>query len=178
MKQLPPGQKELFEEYDYSSKWPRFFKKRRFPQKQFMFSLTYEKATLSLVIAVVLLVISFCLGIERGKKIIRAVYPSQQEEPVVQKPAEKLPEPVNNVKLEKKPKLLYTIQVATYVKRASAEHEARRLEKRGFPTYVVESGKYYLLRAGAYETKRGAENAKLKLKAKYKDCFVKKMEVD
>ncbi len=178
-------QKELFEEFEYARKWPRFLKKRQFPQRHFMLKITYERAVLSFVILTLILVITFCTGVERGKQIAvltpQAVDTTADIAKVVNvtppKTTQQIKEPLKpneEKKVEKTTTWVYTVQVASYLKEEAARKELERLKRAGFNSYLTQSGKYYLLCEGNYSSKKQARSAKSRLKREYKDCFIKK----
>jgi len=178
-----------------------------------------DKLYLSLVGIILLLVITFSLGVERGKKVASTTrkqilqelqlietatadavkisppdgvtsveivtetgIPSLPPQMTAQKPvgktttvptvAAKTPEkPVEQAKLQGN----YTIQVASYGKASYAQTEADRLKKEGFDAFVIQKGKYVILCVGRFPASASAQDVRLKLKKKYKDCFIRKL---
>jgi len=185
-KQVNKAQKEFFEEFDYKPKWPRFLRKRHFPQRQMSLRVTYERVILFAAAFCLLLVISFCLGVERGKRglvsfpnALPTLSPPNDSvggPDMTQKPSPQKP-PKKEVKLVPAPPasdVVYSIQVATYLKKDAAEDELLTLKKDGFPAYMTQMGRFYLLTVGDYSNKQEAKKVEGKLKIRYNDCFIKK----
>jgi len=198
-KQEDRAQKEFFEEFDYKPKWPRFLRKRHFPQRQMSLRLTYERLILFIAASCVLLVISFCLGVERGKNVViperfnresrdvpslRGPATNHGGDEAILSPNKKVaavPQPKKTVKLVPAPPAsdtAYSIQVATYIKKDTAEDELLRLKRDGLPAYMTQMGKFYLLTVGDYANREEAKKVEGKLKIRYNDCFVKKRRLD
>jgi sporulation related protein/tetratricopeptide repeat protein len=63
-------------------------------------------------------------------------------------------------------KARYTLQVAAYTSRADADRSVARLKQRGIEARVEQSGKYFRVRVGRYDTRTAALAAQRALKAK------------
>ncbi len=68
----------------------------------------------------------------------------------------------------------YTLQLITYKKRDLAEGEAGELRRRGFQAFVAPSGAYFLVCSGQYGSKEEAARDQQALRARYKDCFLRR----
>ncbi|MBD3246948.1 MAG: hypothetical protein GF333_08100 [Candidatus Omnitrophica bacterium] len=89
-------------------------------------------------------------------------------EPVEEPPRETAPEPTST-------DTGYRIQVATYVHKSRAQKEAQRLKEQDFPTIVEQQGQYSVLFVGNFPRRNLAEAQMRKLKKRYSDCFIKKI---
>jgi len=141
------------------------------------------------VSALILLVLFFCLGIEKGKRI--ALRDSGLKTAAVQEaaPAEAVEnkeqaeagqsegiaaEQAAEIKQEENLQQYY-IQVASFQKEKSALQEADRLEKDGCPILTVQRGSYIVIYVGGYSDKKEAKNKLAELKKKYKDCILRRL---
>ncbi|MBI4970960.1 MAG: SPOR domain-containing protein [Candidatus Omnitrophica bacterium] len=58
----------------------------------------------------------------------------------------------------------YTIRVASYIKQAAAKSTADKLKKKGYQTFVKQSGKYFVLNVGRFSEKQSAQDTLLRLR--------------
>ncbi len=65
----------------------------------------------------------------------------------------------------------YTIQVASYKTRESAQREALLLKNKGYDIFVVPKGNYVILCVGKFAGKSQADVLLGKLRKSYKDCY-------
>jgi len=171
-----PQQKELFD--NQSS-----FQKRRFlgMGRKTLLEFSGEKTIFLFIGLFFLLVLTFCLGIERGKKI----KPIQRVEL-----AQGLGSHYEEIKEETKPSpatssaksskdtstaFLYTIQLATYKSQKYANQELKKLQ--GYDPRIVEQGNLWIIYAGRFKSKKEATAAlkEINKKNRYKDPFVRKI---
>ena len=179
MTEAAEKQKELFEEFENQSRKLSFFKKnKQFLQNRiFVFQFSREKLALLLLGLVVLISVAFCLGVERGKDLRPQVMIAPRA------PVEKSapPEPQAKPSLPAQPTVklpvgkgsVYTIRVATYINKNSAEKAAVKIKQSGFPVYTKASGRSFMICVGDYNDKKQAESALLRLKKTYKDSYIK-----
>lgn len=164
----------------------------------------YEKTILIIITVLIVSLVSFSLGFERGKKSsLRA------------KPLPNVVAQSSNIKEEKKASAItvdddatkdkkdgitegtleialvsnkltapnqiqanqknYTIQVATYKSKSFAQKEAERLKNRGFQPLIVSKGTYTELCVGKFLSQSEAKNFIKELKKRYGDCFVRRL---
>lgn len=164
---------------------PQESRKRRFIR------IYLDTVVLVTIINVLVLILSFSLGIERGRKIaylpgakeVTVDSPNtpqtntvkkepahiQDEETVVEQKEAQSEEKI------KPPKEHYGIQVASYAKENIAKSEKKRLESSGFSTILSKQGKYLVIFVSGYQTKKEAEKIKGQLKKRYSDCIVRKL---
>jgi hypothetical protein len=153
----------------------------------------YEKAVLVIVGFIIIGIVSFSLGVEKGKRISSAKLDSRLDLATVVK----APEPIQpRVQPESQPALKkgdalvkidpralenkditrkYTIQVASYQTNTLAKKEAEALRKKGLTALVLPKGSYTLLCVGNFASKETAASMLTELKKKYLDCFIRRL---
>ncbi|MFH2139134.1 MAG: SPOR domain-containing protein [Candidatus Omnitrophota bacterium] len=89
------------------------------------------------------------------------------EHDVVVKPVETAPNSSNQG---------YAIQLASYNKNGIAEKEAQLLKQKGFESFVLKKGDFYVVYTGVYLEKTTAIKNLDNFKKRYKDCFVRFLE--
>lgn len=151
----------------------------------------YEKSILLIIGIIITGLISFSLGVEKGKKISMSRFNSRFD--VVSAP----PQPVllnakqevaagesrarEAVRSEEKPqpKFLerqgYVIQLASYKNRSFAEREVVSLKKNGFSASVMPKGGFTLLLVGNIPNKETALSMLAQLKKRYRDCYIRRL---
>ena len=139
-----------------------------------------DKLYIFSVLFILSLVVSFSLGVERGKTI-------RLKNSVVKKDIEinkspQLPPENKSLKIKEAPEedikekeVFYSIQLATYTKKEIAEAEAEKLKRKGLNPLLLKKGKYLILCVGKFETKEEAKNLLVNLKKRYTDCFLRKL---
>jgi len=155
-----------------------------------------EKVIIVILSFMVVSIVSFSLGVEKGKQLAlaRNIMPVSQStiQPVVTNtprqeniysPQRKAPVPVVTesaedsvvAKLNNKPFGKYTIQVGSFKASSFAQKEAQALKKRGFTVTLLPKGKYVILCVGSFSTKETAKIAVSQLQKKYNDCFLRRL---
>lgn len=160
----------------------------------------YEKAVLIIIVFITIAIISFSLGLEKGKKIAsssvmlpeRSALPRNEApalgiEPTVQKQEviEANPDLQNSVSpaLVKKEQSKstnvkgYTVQLASYKSESYAKKEAELLKKRGLSPLVLTKGDYVVLCVGSFPSRSAAEAllTKLKKEKRYSGCLIRRI---
>ena len=141
--------------------------------------------------SIILLIMSFALGVERGKVISKRQISSRfladgktQEitkefnvkNNKLKRPPVAIKELENKEKSDKIIASEYIVQVATYKKNSSyVKRETAKLQKSGYKTLTITSGKYMQVCAGKFANKKIANKHLNKLKQIYKDCFIRKI---
>ncbi|MFH1690951.1 MAG: SPOR domain-containing protein [Candidatus Omnitrophota bacterium] len=157
-----------------------------------------------IICAVLLLIASFSLGVEKGKLITRSgqeTIEAAQSKPTAQENSMpfKEPEPKGiiiaentiDVKAVTEDKLLaksdleeikdaaikpgYTIQVASLKTDDSAKELSESLKKKGIPSFTKTSGEYIIVLAGNFKTREAAQLQFKQLKKTFNDCFIRKI---
>lgn len=138
------------------------------------------------IVVVLLFILSFSLGVERGRKIAERYLAeknkgslefvdenqNQQEEPVavVKDNTEQV------VEKEEKKESEYIIQLVTYLKEKIAIEEVEKLKKEGYPVYVSKKGEYTVILLGGFKNQEEAQKNMQILRKKYKDCFIRRLK--
>lgn len=158
----------------------------------------YEKIILIAMGFIVTAIISFSLGVEKGRKVAglkqdlrfdtaNKKQTMSQSGPLnsAMKPGPPPPQAIPQVTIQKsnavipaKPKdslQSYTIQLASYKSRSSAQKEAGILNKRGLLPLMVTKGEYIVLYVGRFSDKETAKALLSELEKRYHGCFVRRI---
>lgn len=162
---------------------------------RFQITLSFDKVVISTISLVVLLTITFAMGVEKGKQkaaqASAALKAESSEKVVIQQEWSQTSEtqdssdfdstqqndstpveatdsyetvastitptvPVIPQATEAENKR-YRIQLVTYLKRSAAQRTSDQLQKKGYDSYVKQSGKYFVLNVGPFIGKQDAE---------------------
>ncbi|MDI6606353.1 MAG: SPOR domain-containing protein [Candidatus Omnitrophota bacterium] len=165
-------QLELFNEPKVS------FPKRPLGNRFFNFLHRHEKKFLIVIGIAVSCMISFSLGVKRGKKL--SVLKSSVSFDLAEKKIEIKKSPELNQQQEQ-PVITnddaqgYTVQLASYKAKKFADREAEALKKKGLMPLVLYKGDYVVLCAGKFSDKEEARSSMSKLKKEYKDCYLRRL---
>jgi len=184
------AQKELFEEFLETDKRRRSRGILQQKPKR-TFQLSYEHLIFVLIALIIIAVISFSLGVERGKavahksaylqkktvkqEVLPAPKPLKEEASSSLAQAEKTLPDKDDLKKEELREPVYTVRVASYLKKGLADKNVERLEKKGLKAFVVASGKYFIVCVGRFNNKKKASLEEKRLRKQYSDCYVKRM---
>ncbi len=125
----------------------------------------YEKAILLFVSFIAIGIISFSLGVEKGRRLAAVPKPGiRLDLAAVQAPKPQI-QPQNN----------YTIQLASYQSKTYAQRQAELLKKKGLTTLVLPKGSYTILCVGSFADKEKARPLLSELKKKYQDSFIRRL---
>lgn len=69
----------------------------------------------------------------------------------------------------------YTIQVASFKSSQHAQEEARRLQKKGYPIFVLAKGNHSIVCVGKFVEEEEAKQFAYKLKSQYKDYLIRRL---
>jgi len=151
------------------------------------------KACIQAACLIIAIIISFALGVEKGKKVSKenvstrflaeSTLPSQEiQKEIPVKKEEIIETPVENKKIEKEKKSDtimtsgYIIQVASYKKNSSyIQKEVEKLQSNGYKTITVAGGDYMGICAGMFSDREEAQKHLKELQRTYKDCFIRKI---
>lgn len=141
----------------------------------------HEKIIIMIIGGLFVSIISFSLGVEKGKKLAMLTTNNQMTAAVKIKQAA-TPPAAEQQKQEagEKPQpkdleLNYTIQLASYQTKTAARKEAQALEKKGFSPLVLAKGKYTVLCVGRFANENKARIMLTELKKRYKDCLLRRL---
>jgi len=201
-------QEDLFGEGAYGKKVARprilnrYYKQRVLPQLR----LPVEYTVIAAIGVLVLVVIAYAVGVERGKSIAAVKMPDMPVEELISA-GEELeissgPEDVEaglDLELEQEgaPGSLeesgapeeaageqagsgvisvYVIQLASFKNESSAVREVKKLAKSGFDAGVARKGEWYQVFAQGYDTIDEATRAKRDLRETYVDCYIRRVK--
>ena len=152
------------------------FKKPSYGHNFFGFIKIYEKTISIVIVFFIISLISFSLGVERGKRFAGFAEPKTDKvlTQQAQTPAKAIPQPVIPAE-EKKDISRFTVQVATFKTKKYAKKEAERLEKQGLRAQIIPKGKHVYVCVGSYSEERDAKVALGQLKSTYHDCFIRSL---
>ena len=81
-------------------------------------------------------------------------------------------QPVERIKIEED---YYTIQVASFEQKKSAQKEAERLSDIGYEILIVPKGKHSIVCVGKFAKREEAKDFSSKLKSRYNDCLIRRL---
>jgi hypothetical protein len=155
----------------------------------FNYMRNYEKIILRIIIFIITAVVSFSLGVEKGKRMnvrqsnfhldmalkLHPDKPTTQnishQQPVIQK------EETKDRAMPVRPEIIgnYTIQVASFATSTYAQKEAEKLKKKGLSPQVLSKGRFEVLYVGKFSDKESAKPVLTELKKIYRDCFIRRL---
>jgi len=158
------------------------------PEKQRL-KLPLDVLTIAGVVFALSLIISFSLGVEKGKNISSGTRLLKQEkllqnldvasEKQLAQPDGKEEESSlegNSDRTEiVKNQQKYKIQVASFHKENTARKEAEQLQEKGYPTLITKKGKYVVIYVGEFDDEGEAKSNFELLQEKYKDCILRRL---
>lgn len=150
------------------------------------------------IVFVLLLILSYVLGVNKGKNSHSTLPLSSEESHFIRTSArleteEQKPEPhflqlqraseetipgEPSTKDKNKSELLtesFTIQVASFKNEENALQEKKMLEHKGYLTSICKKGKHVAVFVGTYPTKNEAKDQLKILRSTYKDCFIRRL---
>jgi len=148
----------------------------------------WEKTILIIIGLIITGIISFSLGVEKGKRITRLGTDSRldialkRQKPqallatAAAKQISSVPQAQPITKEEPQDYLAkYTIQVASFSNKTSAQREVEVLKKRGLSSIVLPKGKFTIVCVGNFSQRQEAESLLPKLKKQYQDCLIRRL---
>jgi len=150
----------------------------------------YEKIILSIIAIITTCIVSFSFGVEKGKRISRQNYNSradlamqvpqpQVRTQVVTTKAVTIstPKQQNEASDQKIQQLMgsFTIQLASYKSKTSAQKEVESLKRKGFIPIVLLKGSFNVLCVGNFSTKKEAQSMLSELKKRYTGCYIRRL---
>jgi len=169
-------QLELFKQPDVSAEG-----NRRSPGNAFLAHIwNYEKTILIIIAMVITGIVSFSMGVEKGKRLTMqipaqdkaravAITPSPQRTPAAIKSQEAVKE---NISPDKEN---YIIRLASYRVKTHAQSEAELLKKKGLFPLILSKGGYAVLCVGNISDKQTARSLLAQLKKRYRDCYITRL---
>jgi len=141
----------------------------------------YERVILVIIGFIITGVVSFSLGVEKGKRLAvlksEAYLDMAKSTHSINKQALKNTAQKQDISKSapKGTNRQYTVQVATFQTRTYAQKEAEVLRKKGFLPLVLPKGKYSILCVGNFSSQKTAKSLLSKLKQRYRDCFIRRL---
>lgn len=163
----------------------------------------YKKNIFLFIILLFVSLISFSLGIERGRLIVNseavrnttadegaALLPSNEtvaipiqqnsskQQPIVKEEKKSVSAVAQKRETKKKEeikKVSYTIQVASVLQKRNADTELSKLKKRGYSAFSFSKGKYTVICVGKFSAKEEAQKLLQKLKSNYPDSQIRRL---
>lgn len=165
--------------------------------------LSIDKIILLGAIIIILFMVSFSFGVEKGKKIalvssnkttainkvsvvgeINAIEQQktveQQQTTLEEEPSQ--PSIVDIIEKTTKSEIgennniaKYCIQVASFQKENSAKEEANILKTKGYPVTIAKKGNYIVVYVGTFDDEKEAKHKLQILKERYKDCILRRL---
>lgn len=196
-------QNELFAEFEtQSSKKPgSMFRHEIAFRKKITLNLSYENFVVMFIVAIMLMVVFFSLGVEKGKRVaLRGHTPLTAEafHASINAPAPENPKakeifisetsesdkvsavgPASEreeVKVQPLPVKSYTIQVVAFKREMSAKKETKLLERKGHEVFIIPTKEWFQVCVGRYANKEESKVILDGLKEKYPTCYVRKIE--
>lgn len=175
-------QLELFKTKHYQ---PQSLNRKRNRTNFFGFIRLYEKAISAVIVCVIVSLISFSLGVEKGKTL--AVHINKQGSELTEQtsPAQDKIQPgkskatkillANESEAKKEDISKFTVQVATFKTKAYAQKEAKRLEDKGVKALIIPKGNYVIVCVGDFSDKHEAKAIVNKMRETYHDCFIRRL---
>ncbi|MFH1577599.1 MAG: SPOR domain-containing protein [Candidatus Omnitrophota bacterium] len=152
----------------------------------FGFFRAHEKTIIVIIIIFIVSLISFSLGVEKGKGLaVRHIgqpkINTAKPKPILAK--DQLEYSKNNpVQSKEKTDLnqkketpRYTVQVATFKTKTHAEKEAKRLKDKGLEAQIIPRGNNISVCVGNFSEKQNAQVSLDQLKKTYHDCFIRRL---
>ncbi|MFH0738692.1 MAG: SPOR domain-containing protein [Candidatus Omnitrophota bacterium] len=130
----------------------------------------YEKAILTIIGFIIVGIISFSFGVEKGRRTLisrDSVVIKQTVQPIQRAPAQ--------VIIQNQAEGVYTIQVASFQTRNLAQKEEQLLKNRGHQTLLLAKSGYIVLCVGKFSDKNTARAKLSELKKRYGDCYIRRL---
>ncbi len=180
-------QKELFE--DFADREKARQPKGIFRKKpKFAITVYPEHIVFTAIGFIILSAVIFSMGVEKGKSLkpavlagpespeakkaidagLRESFTQHEENPVKEDTV--LPQPKENMVLSG-----FTVQVASYTKKDTAQSYAGQLQAQGYDAFTLHRGNHHIICIGKFNDRHAAESEMKKLRKKYHDCLVRKI---
>lgn len=167
-------EKDLFDQIQTADKKIRKKTRLLLPRLKDSITISYENVIFIVIAIIMSCIISFSLGVEKGRQDIGHRTEVSYDRKGASYPKQTHTESIASAKKRRKA-TGYIIQLAAFVKITSAKEEAERLKREGYDANIKKSGTYYQLYIGGFERREAAERAIKKLKERYADCYIRKI---
>jgi len=168
------GEKDLFEQAHAKDKKIKKKTISFLSRAKNNITISYENIIFFVIGFVMFCIIAFSLGVEKGRQDVNRIGYKKKLKII------KLEEKRGNDKniILAKEKIMparYIIQLASFVKKESAEQEKAKLKRAGYGAGIKKSGSYYQLYIGGLGNRKEAETLSEKLRERYNDCYIRKI---
>lgn len=174
-------QLELFSQ----TKGPGDLKPRKASNSFLAYIWNYEKTILVIISLVMTGIVSFSLGVEKGKRLA-LLKNTRLDTALNMRPSDKLmPKKQDRASAIKKEEAVkepgplekqgYVIQLASYKTKTHAEKEMELLKKRGLSPLILSKGSYAVLCVGNFPNRETAQSLLSELKKRYNDCYIRRL---
>ena len=153
-------------------------KKKKFNLGKIAISLSYENLIVLAIGLIMLLIVCYSLGVEKGKSFVQGDIERMQQEQAQQPPSREVPEPEprkERTEVASDKQSLKTspyIQVASFRTDKYAKKEMESLKNKGYRPFVTTWGKFRVVCVGGYKDKDQARKALKQLRKLYADCIL------
>ena len=183
MPQQNDWQPELFNQFQAPSRPPWWARYWRSPQRFLVLRIGYEDVVLAAIGGLMVVVLGFCLGVERGRSIAfaRASSDTREAVPAVRSAPIEVPASVLAPALPIPPRISTdspTRPAALRTKVAAASGGRTTALAGPEAGRYVTKGRYYVLFAGGFATYAQATESANRLRGAYRDCFIRKLVAD
>ncbi len=155
-------------------------------------TLSIENLVIFTILGIMVALFSFSLGVERGKHLaaqalderVSAAWNVGARTIAAPMPMARATAPIGRSMGEQTPGNVrgfmigtgarYTLQAATYGKEEYARQDALLLKKQGFQSFLIKSGKYWMLCVGNFNSKENASASLRKLPHEYRSSQVRR----
>jgi hypothetical protein len=158
------NQPELFGEFKEAESKKSLLGEVGSSEKRFIFAVAQDRLILLAIALIIVLVIMFAIGFERGRRSVLPRNAVRRAKVVSVNP--ELPKSFLS-----KP---YMIQVATYKSKELAKKEGTKIKSAGFPVVIVGINGLYQILVGDYATEKEAQEVLNSLKKIYSGSFIRK----
>lgn len=195
-------QSDFFEDRFYGKKGKKPHLLERYSKQRFLpyIKIPIEYTVISAIALLVLVIISYAVGVERGKSFsgvrpveVQEITPFADEQTTRETADEDLPEEMPSPEIAEKPaeekvkeeaekevtvsaEAGYVVQLASFRNERSARDEVNKLKRKGVEARMEKRGEWYQVYAAGYRTIQEAKRAKVELAADYKDCYIRQLK--
>ncbi|OQB12080.1 MAG: Sporulation related domain protein [Candidatus Omnitrophica bacterium ADurb.Bin205] len=137
----------------------------------------YEKTILIIIAILVTGIVSFSVGVERGRRLSKSQPLQAQDSEVRTEVAQA--QIITEDEEEPQPATIpvsgYTVQVASFKTNVYAQKEVALLKKRGYKAVTLKKGEHIILCVGNFPGKEEAQALLSELNRYYKDCRIRRL---
>ncbi len=142
-------------------------------------SLSYENIIILSIGLIMLLIVCYSLGIEKGQRLVQISSTGENAETTGNTESatkieqEQLQQKPKTLPVKKSPRLGPYIQVASFRTKKYAEKEMQRLKNSGHQPFLATWGRFKVVCVGGYKDKAEAVDALKQLRKVYADCILR-----